>query len=179
MNAMLVQCDQMARAVKEYCGLIDRFNSVGQGQYWLRRMEKLLPRLHAAVVSLDVPDTDRINYNLPNDDMRCELFMNLNQVLLCDDILWCDFDKPTIKQDMCERLADDFTDMYFDLQHGLQLLDKHPNQPRVAACNWHHSFYLHWGEHLVDAEGCLHAVEVRNFGSIAKALKPDIKVRHH
>ena len=176
------QCGQMATAVKEFCSLIDHLNSDDHEHYWLRRMEKVLPRLHSAVVSLDAPETDNVNYNLPNDELRCELFMRINQLLLSDGVLWSDFDKSTLKQDFSERLADDFTDMYFDLKRGLDLLDQHPENPSAAASNWRNSFYLHWGEHLVDAEGWLHAVEVRNFGTMTEALKlvKEVKkAKHH
>lgn len=179
MNAALTQCGQMASVVKEFCTLIDHFHTSGQKQYWLRRMEKVLPRLHAAVVSLEVPESTDIDYHLPNDDMRCELFMRLNQLLLSDSILWSRFDKPIIKQRLCERLADDFTDMYFDLKYGLHLLDKYPDNPDQAARLWRQSYYLHWGEHLVDAEGWLHAVEVRNFGTMTQAVKLMKEVQHH
>jgi hypothetical protein len=178
-NAMLLQCGQMASVVKEFCTLIDHFHTSDQEQYWLRHMEKVLPRLHAAVVSLEVPESGVIHYRLPNDDMRCELFMRLNQLLLADKILWSDFDKPLIKQRLCERLADDFTDMYFDLKHGLQLLDQYPENPAFAANLWRQSYYLHWGEHLVDAEGWLHAVEVRNFDTMNQTLKLAKKARIH
>jgi hypothetical protein len=171
MNAMQNQCGKMAATVEEFCTLIDHLDSDGQGHYWLHRMEKLLPRLHAAVVSLDAPESGNVDYSLPNDDLRCELFMRLNQVLLTDGILWSDFDRPIIKQKLCERLADDFTDMYFDLKKGLTYLDRHPDQPSFAASIWQQSFYMHWGQHLVDAEGWLHAVEVRNFGTTTEALK--------
>ena len=179
MNAMFLQCGQMASVVKEFCTLIDHFHTSGQEHYWLRRMEKVLPRLHAAVVSLDIPESGDIHYRLPNDDLRCELFMRLNQLLLADKILWSSFDKPVIRQRLCERLADDFTDMYFDLKHGLQLLDQHPENPVFAANLWRQSYYLHWGEHLVDAEGWLHAVEVRNFGTMTQAVKLMKEVQHH
>lgn len=171
MNAMTSQCGQMATAVKEFCALIDHFTCDDQEHYWLRRMEKVLPRLHAAVVALDVAETGNVIYQLPNDDMRCELFMRLNQILLSDTILWSSLDKPDLKRRLCERLADDFTDMYFDLQNGLKLLQQRPDDPASAASLWRHSYYLHWGEHLVDAEGWLHAVEVRNFGTMKEALK--------
>ena len=173
------QCGQMAMAVKEFCSLIDHLNSDDPGHYWLRRMEKVLPRLHSAVISLDVPETDNVNYCLPNDDLRCELFMRINQLLLSDGILWSDFDKPKLKQSLSERLADDFTDIYFDLKCGLEQLNKHPDKPEAAANTWRQSFYLHWGEHLVDAEGWLHAVEVRNFGTMTEALKLVKEVKQH
>lgn len=134
-------------------------------------MEKLLPRIHSAVLSLEAPTTDSTKYDFPNDDDRCELFMKLNELLINDKILWTDFDKTEIKQRMCDNLADDFTDIYFDLKRGLDLLNQNPQQPDHAIYNWHNSFYTHWGQHLMDAEGWLHALETRNYNSTSAALQ--------
>lgn len=171
MNIYPAQCQLMASLVAEYCALIDHFNDLDGGKYWLRRMEKLLPQLHAAVVALDLPTETRNRYHLPNDDLRCELFVQLNELLLSDGILWSELENSDLKQCLCEQLADDFTDIYFDLKSGLDLLKAYPNQPRYAASNWRASFYVHWGQHLVDAEGWLHAVEVRNYTNTTAVLQ--------
>jgi hypothetical protein len=97
---------------------------------------------------------------MENDDVRCELFMRLNEFFLSDQHIWPDFDKYDLKLHMCESLAYDFTDMYFDLKRGLELLDIYPNQPNQAASNWRSSFFYHWGRQLVDAEGWLYAVGI-------------------
>ena len=154
-------CVQMTTVAREYCGLIENCNLFDGEQYWLRRMEKLLPRLHAAAVSLDSSNINQ-GYDLPNDDMRCELFMRLNQLLYNDCILWLDLDRADVKQSMCESLADDFTDIYFDVKTGL---DKLEHNTSMAMGIWYSSFYTHWGQHLVDAETWLHAVEARNYNT--------------
>ena len=168
-------CSQMASVVYEYCNLIDQCNDISsgqcRGQYWLRHMEKLLPRIHSTVVSLKAPTPERFIYNLPDDDLRCELFMRLNEVLLKDNILWSGLDRAQIKHNLCESLADDFTDIYFDLKQGLELYHEYPLRPAYAIHNWQASYYSHWGQHLVDAETWLHAVEARNFSSITATLE--------
>ncbi len=164
------QCDFMVTAAMDYCQLIDHCHNKSSDRYWLRRMEKLLPRLHTAVLCLQVPTATRCIYDFPDDDQRCELFMKLNELLWNDDILWSDFDRKDIKHSMCECLADDFTDIYFDLRKGLHLLRQHPENPAIAANIWQNSFYAHWGQHLMDAESWLHAVEARNYTSISAAL---------
>lgn len=164
-------CTQMEAAAREYCQLIDQCNECGKGQYWLRRMEKLLPRIHSAVLSLQAPANMNCGYNFPNDDMRCELFMRLNQVLINDNILWSGLDPIDLKHCLCEALADDFTDIYFDLKNGLEMLQQHPQQPNYAIGTWRTSFYKHWGQHLMDAESWLHAVESRNYQSLSAAMQ--------
>lgn len=160
----------MIAAVNDYCQLIDHCHQNNNDQYWLRRMEKLLPRIHSAVLSLQAPAVNRCFYDFPDDDQRCNLFMKLNELLLNDDILWSNFDRMDIKRRMCDCLADDFTDIYFDLKKGLHLLDQHPDQPAIALHIWHCSFYEHWGRHLMDAESWLYAAEARNYSSISAAL---------
>lgn len=169
------QCGAMVAAAMDYCHLIDHCHSDNShsdssNRYWLRRMEKLLPRIHTAVLYLHAPTVNRCVYDFPDDDQRCDLYMKLNELLLNDDILWSDFDRRDIKQCLSECLADDFTDIYFDLKKGLHLLHQHPKNPAIAVNIWHSSFYAHWGKHLMDAESWLHAVEARNYTSISAAL---------
>ena len=155
-NEYFSQCGAMVSASIDYCQLIDECHKNDNNHYWLRRMEKLLPRLHTAVLYLQAPTLPRWAYDFPDDDQRCNLFMKLNELLWNDDILWSDFDRKDIKLCMCECLADDFTDIYFDLKKGLQLLRQQPENPHLAINNWHNSFYSHWGQHLMDAEaGCM------------------------
>ena len=164
------QCGTMLAATIDYCQLIDHCHNNNDSHYWLRRMEKLLPRLHTAVLYLQAPTLNHCAYDFPDDDQRCDLFMKLNELLWNDNILWSDFDRKDIKHNMCECLADDFTDIYFDLKNGLHLLRQHPENPTLAINNWQNSFYAHWGQHLMDAESWLHAVEARNFTSISAAF---------
>lgn len=158
----------MATVVRDYCGLIENCNEFDGKSYWLRRMAKLLPRLHLAVVSLEGANLIQ-TYDLPNDDLRCELFMRLNQCLFDDALLWSDLDRAEARQSMCESLADDFTDIYFDLKSGLELHECHNKS--LAVDTWYSSFYTHWGQHLVDAESWLHAVETRNYNTSKIAIE--------
>lgn len=151
-----LQSDRMAAAADEYCKLIDYFGSLGHESAWVKRMAKMLPRLHVAVIAL-VPSGEICNpYRLPDDDQRCELYMSLHRVFQSDHKLKLAYGKSHLRQQTCDRLADDFTDMYFDLKFGLDLLESDPAQ---AVNVWQCSFYMHWGKHLLDAECRLNAVE--------------------
>lgn len=156
MERIPLVCSRMAAVVDEYCYLIDTFDGLGCDSSWLSRMGKMLPRLHVAVIAL-VPSTDRYNpYQFPNDDERIELYMRLHDVLQTDQTLKTVYGQSSLRQQFCDRLADDFTDMYFDLRLGLELLSVDP----VKATNlWLCSFYMHWGQHLLDAECRLQAVK--------------------
>ncbi len=148
----------MTEIARTYCQLIDNLETNPAGETWIKKMGQLLPKLHTAIVLLETPQQYSYSHHLENDDLRCELFMRLNEFFLSDQNIWPDFDKYDLKLHMCESLAYDFTDMYFDLKRGLELLTLYPNQPNQAASNWRSSFFYHWGRQLVDAEGWLYAV---------------------
>ncbi len=155
MNRISPQCGRMAAAAEEYCELIDCFSGSGHEGLWVARMRKMLPRLHVAVIAL-VPSGEICNpYRFPNDDQRCELYMRLHRALQFDRTFRLAYGKSHLRQQSCDRLADDFTDMYFDLKFGLDLLKTEPAQ---AINVWQCSFYMHWGQHLLDAESRLNAV---------------------
>jgi len=161
---MPLQCGRMAAVAAEYCAFIDSFSGWGHGETqcvnWLLQLEKLLPRLHVAVIALIEPTENGQHYRFHDDDQRCELFLRLNAVLQADRKLWASYETSGERQQspqaLCERMADDLSDMYFDLKHGLELVDENPAH---AASDWQRSFYAHWGKHLLAAECWLHAVD--------------------
>lgn len=149
-----LQCERMASAAKEYCHLIDEFGDVSSHQDWIHRMAHLLPRLHVAVMELTRREDICLSYHFPDDDARCELYMHLHNVMGENTVFHTSRESPYIHF-LCDRLADDFTDMYYDLKAGLGIIEY---DPWLAMDNWLCSFYLHWGGHLLDAEYCLGAV---------------------
>lgn len=151
-----LQYNRMACAADEYCDLIDGFGGFCRDRQWLPRMTKLLPRLHVAVISISHPSDACLSYHFPNDDARCELYMHLHSVMDKDIFFWSGRSGLQIRHTLCERLADDLTDMYFDIKYGLEVIE---HDPRQAVSNWLCSFYLHWGRHLLDAEYWLRAVD--------------------
>lgn len=161
---MPLQCSRMAIVAAEYCRFIDNFNgrdrAIDRRINWLHRLEKLLPRLHVAVIALTESTENAQAYWLHDDDKRCELFLRLDVILQSDERLWAAYEvnshRQQSRQALCERMADNLTDMYFDLKRGLELMRESPEK---AASNWQSSFYAHWGKHLLDAECWLHAVD--------------------
>ena len=154
----LTSLAKMASLATDYCEMVENLEATTLSESWIKRMGQLLPKLHSAIVLLETPQQYSYTHQMENDDVRCELFMRLNEFFLSDQQIWPDFDKYDLKLHMCESLAYDFTDMYFDLKRGLGLLELYPNQPNHAASDWRSSFFYHWGRQLVDAEGWLYAV---------------------
>ena len=65
-------------------------------------------------------------------------------------------------QNMSGSLADDFTDIYFELKCGLELLEEFPELIYKAVNTWLSSYYIHWGQHLVDAERQLYQIRMHS-----------------
>ena len=99
-------------------------------------------------------------------DERFELYSHLRRVLGERDSYWLEFDAAPEEMHMSGSLADDLTDIYFDLRYGLDLLDE--VWPQRAAQAWQSTYRLHWGQHLVDAERHLYALKVRNQLALAE-----------
>lgn len=149
---------EMIEVAEEYCRLIDDGGSTCGD--WLERLFRLMPRLHAAVTALAALDADDAPPASVNLDDRFDLYSHLRRLLGDRDRYWLEFDAAPEDVHMSGSLADDLTDIYFDLRHGLELYDE--LWPQRAARSWQSSYRIHWGQHLVDAERHLYALKVRN-----------------
>lgn len=151
----------LASSADEYCHLIDQLDQASGD--WLDNLASLLPRIHAAVSALEDTCVDKVPQEPGQDmDRRFELYTRLRKLLGDHDGYALDFDKPEELDDMSGSLADDFTDIYFDLKKGLNLLEKDPEALSHALGLWHRSYLWHWGQHLVDAEKHLYDLQVHH-----------------
>jgi hypothetical protein len=157
MESLSEKLTDMVDAAEAYCGLID--NNAAMADGWLADLYTLLPRLHSAVTGLTTFEGDDAPVPEVDLDTRFELYSRLRQQLGGRDSYWLEFDASPEEIHMSGSLADDLTDIYFDLQHGLELLDE--AWPQRAALLWQSTYRLHWGQHLVDAERHLYALKVR------------------
>jgi hypothetical protein len=141
------QVEEMIELAHRYCGLIEA--SGRERPSWLRQVCALLPRLQAAIVSLDGHTADADAYLTPDLDARFELFGHLRELLGDRDAYWLEFDQAGDSQAMTGSLADDLTDIYCELKHGLRLID---DDPRQAIQGWLDGYEVHWARHLADAQ---------------------------
>ena len=148
----------MVSVAERYCELIER--PVADSDEWLESLYKLMPQLHSAVTSLNAHDSGEMQIPGVDLDERFELYSRLRKRLGERDSYWLEFDASPEEMHMSGSLADDLTDIYFDLQHGLELMGE--AWPHRAAEDWQSSYRLHWGQHMVDAERRLYALRVRN-----------------
>ena len=158
MTSLTESLSEMVDVAQNYCRLIDQQGQVPGG--WLESLFNLLPQLHSAVTALNAFDTGEMPLPEVNLDERFELYSRLRKLLGERDSYWLEFDASPEQIHMSGSLADDLTDIYFDLRHGLALLDE--AWPQRAAQAWQSSYRAHWGQHLVDAERHLYALKVRD-----------------
>jgi hypothetical protein len=158
MTTLTETLTEMVNVAEGYCQLIE--NPEAETNHWLGELFTLMPRLHSAVTSLNAYETGDMQVPGVDLDDRFALYSRLRKLLGERDSYWLEFDAAPEEVHMSGSLADDLTDIYFDLQHGLELLGG--AWPHRAAQVWQNSYRLHWGQHLVDAERHLYALKVRN-----------------
>ena len=108
---------EMVSVAEQYCKLIEGL--VDESDQWLASLYQLMPRLHSAVTLLNAYDTGDLQVSGVDLDERFELYSRLRKRLGERDSYWLEFDAAPEEMHMSGSLADDLTDIYFDLQHGL------------------------------------------------------------
>jgi len=150
---MIRQFQDMIGLAERYCQLIDA--SSEEHPDWLDEVAELLPRLQAAIVSLGDVELDDGIYLSPDLDARFDLYSHLRRLLGERDGYWLEFDRLDGSDLMTGSLADDLTDIYCELKHGLRVVGEHPER---ALKGWRDGFECHWGQHLFDAQRHLSAL---------------------
>ncbi len=122
---------------------------VYQRAVWLLEMERVLPQIKEGMANLEL-DVEYSFFVLPDLEYRFHMYTRLKTFLgeLDDYALEGDGEDPA---DRSGSLADDFTDIYFELSRGLDLLDADPPDLVSALTLWHTGHVLHWGQHVCDA----------------------------
>ncbi len=152
----------LTRIAREYCAFIEDFDKAPDADSvtFLVKLARLLPRLHAAIETLD--DSGEADDLLSDIDLECRfaLFSRLRQALGELDSYWTEFDVGRDGQEQSGSLADDLADIYWELKAGLDRLDQERSAlPTLRS--WGSGYRLHWGQHLVDAERHLYGLRAR------------------
>ena len=130
---------ELADCARRYCGLIESVDHADGT--WLREMSHLLAGLHLAAERLEPASQGVHAIPAPDLDARFELYTHLRELLgVRDDYL--------LEGDLAGSLADDLTDIYCEMKHGIRLFEQ---DPCLAAVNWRCGYQAHWGAHLMDA----------------------------
>ena len=154
---MSPQVHELKTLAAHYCELVDCLDEGNTD--WLHAVANLLPRLHAAVSALNLPDPHNGHHPTADLDARFELYSQLRNMLGERDSYWMEFDVADDEQSMSGSLADDLTDIYCELKYGLRLME---GEPERAIEGLHKCYHLHWGQHLVDAERHLYELRARH-----------------
>ena len=158
---MNVSFRELAVVAKEYCALIE---SSDESSKLLEKLSSVLPQLHVAVAKLGTPG-EFPEYMVEADlEIRFESFYRLHSLLGELDAYWLQYDVTPDGQNKTGSLADDLTDIYCELKHTLFLIDDAKKDPKQVLDDLCHSFQVHWGQHLVDAERYIYelkAMDVR------------------
>lgn len=148
--------ESMAQVARDFCALVDRFGgSRDEADAWLEELAEILPRLNAGIEGVQGMGESGEHFAPPAEEARFELFTRLYEAIGERDGYSYEYDN-TVGQRLSGSLADDITDIYFDLKRGLELMESNPAQPEVAAKDWTYSYRLHWRHHIDDAERQIH-----------------------
>ena len=148
---------EMVAAAKVFCAYVEHPDE--PTSRWVQELSQLLPRLHAAVTSLQVPRDEQPLAANVDPEARFELFSRLYRALGELDGYRLEYDDSHHNAPVTGSLADDLTDIYFDLREGLEWMARcHPDH---AASVWLSSYRMHWGQHLVDANRHLYAINAK------------------
>jgi len=155
----------MADIARAYCQLIE--GEPAEPDPWLQRLWLQLARLHAAVAALGAHPEPHGPVAPSDLDARFELYARLRERLGPRDGYPTEFD-------WNGSLADDLTDIYCELKHGLRLFEESPEQ---ALEIWRHGFRVHWGQHLVDASRHLYHLAARIPDGVGTLGQFDLEAR--
>ncbi len=159
---MTEEARALTQVAREYCALIEAFDSSEDIDFsmFIQRVSDLLPRLHMAVgVLADSDATDDLLAGI-DPEQRFSLYSRLRRAFGDKDAYWLEFDVGRDWQEKSGSLADDLSDIYWELKAGLERLRTERSVTPTLRC-WGAGFRLHWGQHLVDAERHLYGLRAR------------------
>lgn len=156
---MSVDESELVAIARRYCELVESLQEGYRAP--LVQLNELLPRLHAAMTGLGEWQEGGDCRSDSDLDQRFELFSRLRRLLGDLDGYWMEFDVAPDRQEMSGSLADDLTDIYWELRQGLQRLEgARDSAPTLG--RWRSGFCKQWGQHVVDAERHLYALAARD-----------------
>ena len=143
---------RFAEAAGTFCQLVDSYRLYGtDSKRWLGDLGPVLLLLDAAIRAIKV-STGEADYSMLQDlEERFVLYQQLKGFLGTYDEYWSEGDLEASDGLKTGSLADDITDMYFDLKRGLVRYKSGSDAKRDAVELWLYSYHVHWQQHLRDA----------------------------
>jgi hypothetical protein len=149
----------MINAAKEYCLLVEHLETY-QNNQWLADAARILPRIQASMAYLDDSEIEYSYFALPDLEDRFELYCQLKDRFGDDDAYWLEYDSNAALEEITGSLASDFSDIYFELKRGLNLLNTGGGEDKDVLRLWQTGYVLNWGQHLLNAQKHLYSLRV-------------------
>ena len=145
--------NRFAESVTDFCRLVEAYEAFGSdGKTWLRQIGNLMLELeHLIQPLLGSTDSDDEYSMLQDLEARFALYQRIKSFLGPFDDYWSEGDLEAGDGLKTGSLADDITDVYFDLKRGLNLHVAGPEHEVQALSMWVFSYRVHWEQHLRDA----------------------------
>ena len=158
-NIISNQIADLQSNAQRFCFLIENIHEFNH-QKWLTEVSQLLPRIHAAIGMMDGCSRNECLFSLSDMDERFELFCRLKKII--GDIDGYEIGEELTENQLYGSLADDLTDLYFEIKRGLDLISDDAENVPAALSMWRDGFFMHWGRHLIDAEKHLYDLRVHH-----------------
>ena len=144
--------ERFVAAAGVFCGLVDDHTQHPDPAAWLRQIGDTLLRLDNDIKPLNGRAAEAEYSMLQNLEERFLLFGRLKSYLGPLDEYWSEADLDASDGLKTGSLADDITDLYFDLKRGLAVYRSGKSAEHQAVDLWLYSYKLHWQQHLRDAK---------------------------
>jgi len=145
--------NRFAESVTGFCRLVEGYAAFeGDGKTWLHQIGNLMLELEQRIQPLLRSTAGDTEYSMLQDlEARFALYQRLKSFLGPLDDYWSEGDLEAGDGLKTGSLADDITDVYFDLKRALNLHAAGPEHEAHALSMWLFSYRVHWEQHLRDA----------------------------
>lgn len=142
-------------AASEYCELVASLESYPRHR-WLARVAQVLSRIEEAMESVAArrgvsPAAPAPCSTWSELEAHFELYSRIKKFLAEEDEYWSEGDLAVGDGHKTGSLADDFTDIFFEISRGIGLLAAGERTGPQAFQAWTLGYGAHWRQHLVDA----------------------------
>lgn len=152
-----------AKSVKDFCRLVEEHESFGSdGKRWLHQIGQVMLRLEQTIQPLRNGAIEAEYSMLQDLEGRFTLYKRLKSFLGPFDDYWSESDLEAGDGLKTGSLADDITDIYFDLKRGLSLYLAGLEHESEALALWVYSHRVHWEQHVRDATKQLFEFKIAN-----------------
>jgi hypothetical protein len=144
--------DGFREAAARFINVVDSCDELANYEF-LTSIQRCFLKLYSSVLLLPVvePKADDDFRVAPySGDAKSELYGKLKAKLEAGGIYWEIFDSTKFSEPINGSLADDISDIYFDLKESVYLAERNAH-PEDTVWEMRFSFSSHWGRHLTSA----------------------------